>query len=89
MSEKTLDVKRLVVKIQLSRYSIRLSISIAKKSVWDFKRTFLLYCNVNRTACQPEFEFVFYNVKSTVLLLLILALIFTDDTDMLVVSVRC
>ena len=43
---------------------------------------------MNWTACQPKFEFVFCDVKSTVLLLLILALIFTNDTDMLVVGVR-
>ena len=84
VSEKTLDVKRLVVKIQLSRYCKRLSISITK-NVRYLKRTLVLYCNLNRTACQPEFEFV----KSTVLLLLILALIFTDDTDMLVINVAC
>ena len=88
VSEKTLDVKRLVVKIQLSRYCKRLSISITK-NVRYLKRTLVLYCNVNRTLCQPEFEFVFCDVKSTVLLLLILALIFTYDTDILVVVVGC
>ena len=58
-----------------------------QRSVRDLKRTLVLFCNVNRTACQPEFEFVFCDVKSTVLLLLILVLIFTDDTCMVVVGV--
>ena len=45
MSEKTLDVKRLVVKIQLSRYCLRLSRSIAKGCA-GFKKNFgtILQC---------------------------------------------
>ena len=58
-----------------------------QRSVRDLKRAVVLYCNVKRTVCQPEFEFVVCDIKSTVLLLLILVLIFTDDTCMVVVGV--